>query len=153
MERHPLDIALRHEVEAIFEAALELSSADRGRWLAERCGLNHQLRAEVDALIAAHERAEGMLEADIGDAAASALQQVNRGRRIGVYRVLREVGRGGMGVVYLAERDTDSTSREWPSSCSAPVPTPKSCAGAFSPSDRSSRRSSIVGSRSCSTAA
>jgi serine/threonine-protein kinase len=105
MERHRLDPALRHEIESIFEAALELPVADRARWLAERCGTDHRLRAEVDALIAAHERAEGALEANIGAAAAGALQDANRGRRIGAYRVLRELGRGGMGVVYLAERD------------------------------------------------
>ena len=105
MAPRPLDSALRHEIESIFEAALEVPAVDRPRWLAERCGMDQQLRAEVDALIAAHERAEGLLEANIGAVAEGVLRDVHRGRRIGAYRVLRELGRGGMGVVYLAERD------------------------------------------------
>jgi len=104
MERQPIDPAFRNEIESVFEAAIEVAAPDRARWLADRCGLNHRLRAEVDALIAAHERADGLLEADVVAAAANALEDDNRGRRIGPYRVLRELGRGGMGVVYLAER-------------------------------------------------
>jgi hypothetical protein len=83
MERHPLDTARRHEIESIFEAALDLPAAERSRWLADRCGGDQRLRAEVDALIAAHERAEGMLEANIGAAAVGALDDANLGRRIG----------------------------------------------------------------------
>ena len=105
MARQLIDAALRHEIESIFETAIELAPADREYWLAERCGTDPRLRAEVDALLAAHERAEGMLEASVAVAAAEALKDVERGRRIGAYRVLRELGRGGMGVVYLAERD------------------------------------------------
>ena len=105
MARDQMDAVIRREIESIFEAAIDLSPADRARCLADRCGSDQRLRAEVDAMIAAHERAEGLLEGDVAGAAARALRDVERGRRIGPYRVLREVGRGGMGVVYLAERD------------------------------------------------
>ena len=96
----PSDSAYRHEIESIFEDAIELAPADRGPWLAGRCGTDRRLRAEVDALIAAHDRAAGVLEKNIAGAVGGAV----RGRRIGAYRVRREIGRGGMGVVYLAER-------------------------------------------------
>jgi serine/threonine-protein kinase len=97
--------ALRLEIEAIFEDAIELPSQDRVRWLTNRCGADSRLRAEVDALLAAHERAEGVLERNVVAAGVRALRDSSRGRRIGAYRVLNELGRGGMGVVYLAERD------------------------------------------------
>ena len=66
-----------------------------------------ELRAEVERLLAAHGRA--------GDFIASPAMRDRRdvdvatdeslvGRRVGPYRVVREIGRGGMGAVYLAER-------------------------------------------------
>jgi serine/threonine-protein kinase len=96
---------LRLEIEAIFEDAIELPSQDRSRWLNDRCGADSRLRAEVEALLAAHEREEGVLERNVVAAGVRALRDSSRGRRIGAYRVLNELGRGGMGVVYLAERD------------------------------------------------
>ena len=103
---HPAtDAARRQEVEARFEEAIELPPPERAAWLAARCGDDPPLLAEVAALIAAHERAEGILEGNLSAAAVGALAEAERGRRIGAYRVVRELGRGGMGVVYLAERD------------------------------------------------
>ena len=104
MAHKPIDAALRHEIESIFETAIELTPVGRQQWLADRCGPDRTLRAEVDALIAGHERPQGVLEASVAAAAAEALKGMARGRRIGAYRVVRELGRGGMGVVYLAER-------------------------------------------------
>ena len=105
MAPHPPEANRRREIEAIFENAIELSLEDRPRWIAGRCGTDRQLRAEVDALIAAHERSDGVLEGNVVAAGVRALRDSHRGRRIGAYRVLSELGRGGMGVVYLAERD------------------------------------------------
>jgi serine/threonine-protein kinase len=105
MAPRPPELDLRLEIESIFEDAIELPPEDRERWLTGRCGTDSQLRAEVDALIAAHERAEGVLEGNVVAAGVRALRDSCHGRRIGAYRVLSELGRGGMGVVYLAERD------------------------------------------------
>src|SRR5512143_3559799 len=105
MARQRVDPALRREIESIFEEAVELPVADRERFLASRCGSDLRLRAEVDGLISAHERVEGILEGNGAAAAVDALREPSRDRRIGAYRVLSELGRGGMGVVYLAERD------------------------------------------------
>ena len=88
----------------MFEEAIELAPSERAAWLAGRCGADPPLLAEVSALIAAHERAEGILEGNLAAAAVGALADAEQGRRIGAYRVIRELGRGGMGVVYLAER-------------------------------------------------
>jgi len=101
----PPDAARRLAIESIFEDAIELSPGKRELWLARRCGSDARLRAEVDALIVAHERKEGPLDGNVVAAGLRALGEPQRGRRIGAYRVLSELGRGGMGVVYLAERD------------------------------------------------
>ena len=87
----------------IFEAAIERPPADRRLWLRERCCMDQKVIEEVEALLVAHERAEGILEGSVGSRESG--HDANHGRRIGAYRVLRELGRGGMGVVYLAERD------------------------------------------------
>jgi serine/threonine-protein kinase len=100
-----IDTALRQEIEAVFEEALDLPAAERAGWLGSWRGMDERLRAEVGALIEAHERASGILEESGAAAAAYVLQDPNQDRRVGAYRVVRELGRGGMGVVYLAERD------------------------------------------------
>jgi serine/threonine-protein kinase len=106
MAPSPPEANRRLEIESIFEEAIELPREERERWLAARCGADLLLYREVGALLAAHERAAGLLEGgeDVVAAGVRALRDSHRGRRIGAYRVVRELGRGGMGVVYLAER-------------------------------------------------
>jgi eukaryotic-like serine/threonine-protein kinase len=89
-------------IEALFDEAVELPPAERHQWLDERCGSDELLRAEVSALLDAHD-ASGILDAPGGAVQAMAPETL-RGRRIGPYEIRRELGRGGMGVVYLAER-------------------------------------------------
>jgi serine/threonine protein kinase/Tfp pilus assembly protein PilF len=98
-------------VEHVLDAAL---TQDPARWpslLDESCAGDPELRAEVEALLARLSSAEGFLSSGPGSAAAAALiadakaDSANAaGRRIGPYRVVREVGRGGMSRVFLGER-------------------------------------------------
>jgi eukaryotic-like serine/threonine-protein kinase len=106
MIRPATDAAARRlEIESVFETALDLTATDRRRWLDRRCVNDETLRAEVDSLIAAHERPDGLLDGNVALAAAEVLSGRPRGSRIGAYRIVRELGRGGMGIVYLARRD------------------------------------------------
>jgi tetratricopeptide (TPR) repeat protein len=94
-------------VKQLFGDALEQPLPSRGAWLAAAAG-DPSLAAEVGALLAAHERADGRLEqgaAAMVPGVWEDLQTAVAGLRIGPYRVVSELGRGGMGAVYLAARD------------------------------------------------
>ena len=96
------------QINQLFQAALERPAGERAAFL-ESAGADPAVRRQVEDLLAAHEQAPTFLEspawesAPAGDAEADDEVPV-AGGRIGAYRVVREIGRGGMGAVYLAER-------------------------------------------------
>jgi eukaryotic-like serine/threonine-protein kinase len=92
-------------VKVLFEAALEQPAEARGPLLDEACAGDADLRQEVESLLAFADDEDGPLgPAAEGAAAPGAALDPNFGRRLGAYRIIRELGRGGMGAVYLAER-------------------------------------------------
>ncbi len=101
-------------VEELFAGAVALAPPARSGFLAERCGDDVGLREEVERLLAADGAAgEFLAETVEGGARAWAGEAVRTevGRRIGPYRLEREIGRGGMSSVYLAVRADDEFRR------------------------------------------
>lgn len=80
----------------IFHDALETAPEHRAAFVAEAAGGDARLESEVRSLLAFHEHADSFLE-------TAELNLSLEGQQLGPYRVVREVGHGGMGVVYLAE--------------------------------------------------
>ncbi|MEM7350612.1 MAG: tetratricopeptide repeat protein [Acidobacteriota bacterium] len=97
------------KIKDIFQAALEQSPENRPVFLAEACAGDNDLQAEVESLllwdVKAADRIDS-LEGAIASVAAEANARPAAGEAfdIGAYRVLREIGQGGLGTVYLAER-------------------------------------------------
>ena len=95
------------QIDEMFHRALEHDAGPRAEFLAGACGGDEALRREVEALLAAHERAESFIETPAGDLAAELLSRTRTaldvGQRIGPFRITSLLGTGGMGEVYLAE--------------------------------------------------
>ncbi len=97
-------------VEEVFREAARVQGAQRKAVLERACAGDETLRAEVEALLREDAATAGALDAALGGGVDLELVAHNFGERalperIGQYRIVRRIGRGGMGVVYEAEQE------------------------------------------------
>ena len=99
-------------MEALYDAAAALDAAERTRFIDEQCAGDEDLRRE---LIAAFGDAGSGLTGIVEHGRRRQSRRATTdwaGRRMGPYRIVRPLGRGGMGAVYLAVRDDDEFHKE-----------------------------------------
>ena len=94
----------RRQVEALFEELAALPVQEREARLEEVFREDPELAAEVRRLLASHHRRGGVLDRPVPLEALPLPPRTRPPRPVGPYRIVREVGRGGMAVVFLAER-------------------------------------------------
>lgn len=107
-----------HEIRACYEAALELEPAAREAFLDRECQGDEDIRQEVERLLSARERVPGFLAGPLLGPAPPAFDPIvnpaqgMEGRQLHAYKLIREIGQGGMGSVYLAERTDGAYTKQ-----------------------------------------
>ena len=115
-----------HSRTKIFAEALRRQGSERTKYLDEVLGGDTAVRERIERLLRAHAEAESFLESPAKDPLATENddRQVSErpGTVIGPYKLLQQIGEGGMGVVFMAEqsepvqrtrRARRSSSRAW----------------------------------------
>jgi len=98
------------QVKELFQAARECAPSQRVAWLEAACAGDAELRAEVESLLAANELPGSFMDRPAAEEAVTSLAPSSAadqaeslaGQTVGHYQLERQLGRGGMGVVYLA---------------------------------------------------
>jgi tetratricopeptide (TPR) repeat protein len=92
-------------LDALYDEAAALGPAERSRFIDERCADDDEVRRELLAALGddGSSGLTGLVER--AAAAAVGVEAAWTGRRVGPYRIVRPLGHGGMGAVYLAVRD------------------------------------------------
>ena len=103
-------------VKEVFSVALEQDPAARQAYLTQACVGDTELRAEVESLLEAHDCTGDFIERPAAEQAFGLATDSAPlcwiGRRVGAYRIVSEIGRGGMSEVFLGVRADDEYHKE-----------------------------------------
>jgi eukaryotic-like serine/threonine-protein kinase len=102
------DMADWQKIEEAVALAAGMPISRRQGWLDEFCAGDESLKSEIESLLKHQTSAENFLENSVSQFAAKLLPEDNGQpvvQKVGNYRIIKEIGHGGMGVVYLAERE------------------------------------------------
>jgi len=95
------------QIDELFQTAVELKPDERAAFLDRVCPDDEVLRREVESLLASDEQGLSLVDAPAFEVAAGLLlsgdPELAAGRRLGHYKILAQLGAGGMGEVYLAQ--------------------------------------------------
>src|SRR5437867_3901707 len=98
------------KIDELFQSAVDLAPEQRSIFLNEACSDDPELRAEVESLLSAYEKADDFIEVLASGVAASLLEEKRQHpAQVGQYKIEKLLGAGGMGEVYLA---TDKMGRK-----------------------------------------
>ncbi|HAX45163.1 MAG TPA: serine/threonine protein kinase, partial [Solibacterales bacterium] len=92
-------------IQALFHRVADLPEAERVVILETECIGDDTLRARVEEMVRADAGGASVLDGDLAGVAGAVIGTVPESRMVGPYRLIRVAGEGGMGVVYLAERE------------------------------------------------
>ena len=95
------------QIDALLDALLDLPPGQRDAYLDAHTADDPALRIELEALLASFEETEGILDQPAAALAGAVRPEPGslEGHQVGAYRIIRQIGQGGMGTVYLAKRD------------------------------------------------